>query len=201
MSQSKTPQPKAPQSQSSSTPASPAGGDSVKSSDAIVKDTALPPATDATSLRLVALDGDDLTVIAAHLQDAVGRVRDMAFVPKEQRFALLLNRFNWAKMPTTAGGGQGSPAPTIFERRRCALRFEHVRAAKVTGFSQANKKQVLSLLTIRFEPLREGEPDGHIALTFASGAEIRLDVEVIEAELTDIGAGWRTAVKPEHQDG
>ena len=189
MSQSKVPQPP----RSPSSPASPAEGDSVKPSDPIGQDQRAAAAVGVTGLQLVALDGDDLTVIAAHLQDAVGRVRDMAFVPKEQRFALLLNRFNWAK--------RGSPTSRTYERRRCALRFEHVRSVKVAGFSQADKKLVLSLLTIRFERLREGDPDGHIAMTFAGGAEIRLEVDFIEAELTDIGAGWRTAVMPDHPEG
>jgi Protein of unknown function (DUF2948) len=153
------------------------------------------------ALKLVALDTVDLTILASHLQDAVVRVRDMAFVPKSHRFALILNRFNW----TQAAIAPGAPAPTgkttrPFERRRCALRFEDVRKARITGFSQKDKKQVLSLMTIGFEQAREGEPDGAITLLFAGGGAIRLEVECIEAELRDIGAGWRTGAKPDHPE-
>lgn len=154
-----------------------------------VKPSGLLPA-----LRLVALDAADLPIIAANLQDAVGRVRDMAFVPRDQRFAMLLNRFDWSKATQV----EASRQPGSFERRRCALRFEHVRAARVTGFVQKDRKLVLSLLTISFEQTNDGNPDGFITLMFAGGGAIRLEVECIEAELTDIGTGWRTPSKPDH---
>ena len=151
-------------------------------------------------LRLIALDATDLAVISAHLQDAVCRVRDMAFVPKDERFALLLNRFDWMKLPADNAVLSAGEKPTSMERRRCALRFEHVRSAKVTGFLQSDKKLVLSLLAIGFEQAREGDPDGYLTLLFSGGGAIRLDVECIEAELVDIGAGWRTKSKPEHPE-
>jgi hypothetical protein len=154
----------------------------------------------APGLKLVALDTDDMTILATHLQDAVVRVRDMAFVPKNHRFALILNRFNWTKAVGTAPQDSPPGKSQPFERRRCAVRFEHVRKARVTGFSQSEKKQVLSLMTIGFEQTREGEPDGTITLLFAGGGAIRLEVECIEAELRDIGAGWRTAAKPDHPE-
>ena len=153
-----------------------------------------------TSLKLVALDTEDLTILAMHLQDAVVRVRDMAFMPKNHRFALILNRFNWTKALGTAPQASPPAKSQPFERRRCAVRFEHVRKARVSGFSQNDKKQVLSLMTIGFEQAREGEPDGTITLLFAGGGAIRLEVECIEAELRDIGAGWRTGAKPDHPE-
>lgn len=149
------------------------------------------------ALRLVALDAVDLTIIAANLQDAVGKVRDMAFVPKDKRFAMLLNRFDWAA--STLHTKAEKQLPTL-ERRRCALRFERVRSVKTTGFVQKDKKLVLSLLTIGFEQEREGDPAGAITLLFAGGSAIRLDAECIEAELTDIGTGWRTARQPVHPE-
>lgn len=153
------------------------------------------------SLKLLALDDDDLTVVAMHLQDAVVRVRDMAFVPKNRRFALILNRFDWS---TAGAPPAATEAPARqaqhYERRRCAVRFEHVRAARTSGFSQRDTRQVLSLLTITFQRAREGEPDGTVTLLFAGGAAIRLEVECIEAELRDLATGWRTAAKPEHPE-
>ena len=158
------------------------------------------PASPAAGLKLVALDTVDLTILATHLQDAVVRVRDMAFIPKNLRFALILNRFNWTKAleadPANSYSGKSPP----FERRRCAVRFEHVRKARISGFTQTDKSQVLSLMTIGFEQAREGEPDGAITLLFAGGGAIRLEVECIEAELRDIGTGWRTVAKPDHPE-
>src|SRR4249919_3912637 len=40
----------------------------------------------AENLRLIALDAEDLAVLAAHLQDAILRVGDMIYLADEQRF-------------------------------------------------------------------------------------------------------------------
>ncbi|MBF5066143.1 DUF2948 family protein, partial [Salmonella enterica subsp. enterica serovar Istanbul] len=37
-------------------------------------------------LKLIAFDSEDLSVISAHLQDAVLTVGDLAYVPKDRRF-------------------------------------------------------------------------------------------------------------------
>ena len=89
----------------------------------------------------MALDSADLTILATHLQDAVVRVRDMAFIPKNHRFALILNRFNWARALSAAPADTEVGSPETFERQRCAIRFEHVRRARVTGFSQKVKRR------------------------------------------------------------
>lgn len=141
-----------------------------------------------SDLKLIAFDAEDLEVIAAHLQDAVLRVADMTFIKAENRFALVANRFDWS-LATAA-------APGDFVRRRAGLRFEHVAQARVQGLDLANKDQVLSLLTLTFEP---GDlPRGAVTLTFAAGGAVRLEVDCIEAALTDLGAAWTTSSKPEH---
>ena len=43
--------------------------------------------TDNTLLKLVAMESEDLAIISAHLQDAVARVGEMAYLPAEKRFA------------------------------------------------------------------------------------------------------------------
>ena len=45
-------------------------------------------------LKLTALDVEDLRIISAHLQDAVMRVGDIRYLPVENRFAVVLNRFD-----------------------------------------------------------------------------------------------------------
>jgi hypothetical protein len=55
---------------------------------------------------------------------------------------------------------------------------------------------VLSLLAVHFEP--KEHPGGFITLTFSGGASIRLQVECIEAELTDLGPAWRARSRPQH---
>ena len=57
-------------------------------------------------LKLIALDAEDLAVISAHLQDAVMKVGDLAFLPREKRFAAVANRLRaigGAKLPVPKG--------------------------------------------------------------------------------------------------
>lgn len=142
-------------------------------------------------LKLIALDAEDLAVVSAHLQDAVVRVGDMAYLPRSRRFALVANRFDWA-MP----GSKGRKAP--FQRRRSGLRFERVLAARIASLDLAAKDQFLSLLAVRFEGAEP--PGGTVRLDFSGGASVALDVECIEAELKDLGAAWTTSNKPHHPD-
>jgi len=141
-------------------------------------------------LKLIALDEDDLKVISANLQDAVLRMVDMAYVPSEHRFAAILSRFDWL----SAVEGEGDPA--ALHRCRCALRFERVIRAQVQNIQPGEPSQVAELLAVTYE---ESEaPGGFITLYFAGGGALRLEVECIEAEMRDLGAAWKTAIKPEH---
>jgi Protein of unknown function (DUF2948) len=142
-------------------------------------------------LKLIALDAEDLAVISAHLQDAVLKVADVAFLPKDKRFAAIANRFDWAE--ALEGG---TAKPQTFARRRTALRFERVMSAKVQGIDLKNQSAVLALLAIAFEPAEA--PEGDVTLQFADGGAIKLRVECIEAELKDLGPVWQARSKPQH---
>ena len=140
------------------------------------------------SLKLVALDEDDLQIISAHLQDAVMKVGDFVFQPTEKRFAFAANRFVWEqkrRLFDRAG-----------ERRRSIVHFDRVLSAKRTGLERAKEDDVLSLLAVRFLPGKA--PAGTIDLVFSGQAAIRLEVECIEARLTDTGAAWDTRSRPVH---
>jgi hypothetical protein len=114
-------------------------------------------------LKLIALDDDDLKVVSAHLQDAISRVEDMAFLSRERRFVMLMNRFDWARAAEdAASNGQG------YQRRRCALRFEKVHKAQVRQISLDDRAGVLELLAVHFES--GDSPSGYITLTFAGAA-------------------------------
>lgn len=139
-------------------------------------------------LKLIALDPEDLRVLSCHLQDAVIRVGDMAYLKESMRFAAIANRFDW-EGAVKADGGE-------FQRRRSGLRFERVRLAQVHGIDLKQKDAVLVLLALAFEP--GDEPEGTLTLHFAGGGAIRLGVECIEAELRDLGAAWRTHHRPQH---
>jgi len=140
-------------------------------------------------LKLIALDEEDLEIISSHLQDAVVRVGEMAYQPSRKRFAAIVNRFNWEKAVSGAAKEEN-------ERRRTALRFDRVLSAQLRELKPSQADRVLSLLAIRFEP--EDHPTGYITLTFSGGASVRLKVECIEAEVTDLGPSWRARSRPHH---
>jgi hypothetical protein len=142
-------------------------------------------------LKLIAFDADDLAVMSANLQDAVLKVGDIAYLPRERRFAAIGNRFDWADaMKGNSSGVQD------YMRRRAALRFERVLGAQLLGIDLARKDAVVSLLAISYEPSEA--PEGKVTLHFAHGGAIRLHVECIEAELKDLGPVWRVASMPQH---
>jgi hypothetical protein len=142
-----------------------------------------------TPLKLIALDEEDLAVVSSHLQDAVVRVGDMAYLPSRRRFAAVLNRFDWEKSQSARGKKD-------YRRRRAALRFDRVFGAKLKNVKPGASERILSLLAVRFEPAEA--PGGFVTLTFSGDATVRLQVECIEAELKDLGPEWRTRSKPEH---
>ncbi|PRD40832.1 DUF2948 domain-containing protein [Phyllobacterium phragmitis] len=141
-------------------------------------------------LKLVALDDGDLQIISAHLQDAVLKVSDLDYLPREKRFVVAANRFVWERAET---GGFGK---RTLERRRSVLHFDCVTAVKASGIDRSRKDDVLSLLAVRFLP--GDAPAGVVEFTFSGNAAIRLDVECIEAKLTDLGPAWEARSKPEH---
>lgn len=139
----------------------------------------------AHPLRLIAFDSEDLQVVSAHLQDALARVGDMAWLPEQDRFVLGLSRFDWI------GAERGQ-----CERAVASLQFERVRTVRQNGVPQREPNRVLNLLAIAFEPT--DAPAGHVLLTFSGGAALQLEVECLEAHLTDLGPRWTAKSRPGH---
>lgn len=141
-----------------------------------------------STLKLAALDEEDLNVVSAHVQDAVVRSEDFVWMPGENRFVAALNRFVWEEKPRFFWQKR--------ERRRAALQFDRVTRAGFTGFTPGFRGEVLALLAIRFVPAEP--PAGVVELIFSAGAGVRLEVECIEARLTDLGAAWSASATPKH---
>ena len=77
-------------------------------------------------LKLVALDRDDIEVVSAHVQDALVRLGDMLWLPREHRFVMALNRFDWMTVVDVKHAAE-------YRRCRTALRFERVLGCKCRG--------------------------------------------------------------------
>lgn len=137
-----------------------------------------------TLVKLTALDAEDLEVMSAHMQDAVIRSEDITFVKSARKFALIANRFAWEQ-------------PGLRERRRTGLHFDRILSVKSRRITLGENDLILALLALRFEP---GEaPSGAIVLEFSGGGAIRLEAEVIEARLEDLGPAWDAANIPSHE--
>jgi len=139
-------------------------------------------------LRLAAEDAADLEIVSAALQDAVTHVRDLAFLPSTRRFACVMNRFRWE--------GEGGDRKKTHERVRAGLHFENVITARARNIAQDRPEGVLNLLAIRFDELNP--PSGLVTLVFSGGAEVQLEVEALDAHLSDLGLVWETPNRPEH---
>jgi hypothetical protein len=138
---------------------------------------------------LVAEDSGDLEVISARLQDAVAKVKDLVYLPKKRRFAALFNRFQWE-----AGARSGDL------RLQSGLHFDGVISVKSSNIRRGAPDAVVSLLAIKFMAKTAGDPEGTIELIFSGGGALKLEVECIDAELSDISGVWAARGRPAHED-
>ena len=128
-------------------------------------------------LKLIALDPDDLAVIAAHVQDARVQTSDIIWRQREKRLVVGMKRLD--REQTLAG-------ETAPRRLIAALRFDRVLSCKSRNIDLEAPQTALELLGIEFHPAEV--PGGSAVLMFSQGGALRLDVECLECELADLGA-------------
>ena len=131
----------------------------------------------APQLKLIALDADDLAVISAHVQDARVQASDILWRQDERRLVIGMSRLDWEQTLS----GETSPRRLI-----AALRFDRVLSCKSRNLDSAAAATALELVGIEFHPA--DTPSGSALLLFSHGGALRLDVECLECELTDLGA-------------
>ena len=136
---------------------------------------------------LAAEDSEDLQILSARLQDAAGKLKDFAWLPKQRRFACVVNRYRWEE----AKGARGS-------RVRSGLRFDGVLDVKSQNIKRGAPDAVVSLLAIKFTGNGNENPGGVIELVLAGGGAIQLKVECIDAELSDLTTPWEARARPIH---
>ena len=137
---------------------------------------------DDAPLRLMAQDARDLQVLASLAQDAVFPITEMTYAKRQHRFALLLNRFRWEDSPAAARTGRP------FERVRSLLVFETVLSVRSQNLDRGDTAAVLSLLSVGFTPSDQG---GAVEIVLSGGGVVLLEVEAIEATLTDVSRPYR----------
>ncbi len=135
-------------------------------------------------LRLAASDAEDLEILSARLQDAVFKLKDASWQPRQRRFALVLNRLQWEEHGKT--------------RVRAGLHFNGVLKAQSSKVKLGAGEAVVSILAVCFTANGNEDPGGTIEIVLAGGGAIRLTAECIDAELLDMTAPWAARGTPDH---
>lgn len=142
----------------------------------------------ATGPILAAHDSEDLEVISTRLQDAVGKLGDLKYLPKKRRFVALFNRFKWES------GQRGDL------RIRTGLHFDSVLSVKSKNLKMGAPDAVVSLLAVKFTANAADDPAGQVELVFAGGGSMLLEVECLDAGLADVSGEWAARGRPSHED-
>jgi hypothetical protein len=141
----------------------------------------------ATTVKLAAADAEDLEILSARLQDATAKLRNIVWLPRNRRFAMVVNRYRWE-----SGRNQ---------RVLAGLHFDSVLKVQSQKIRMGAGEAVVSLLALRFTANEGEDPGGVVELTFAGGGAIRLTVECIDAELADLTQPWAARGRPDHDKG
>ena len=141
-----------------------------------------------TNLKLLATSDDDLRVVAAHLQDAIVSIQDIANLKKNRIFLIQLNRFMWEDVEKG-----------IFrknKRIRTILKFDNIISVLSKNINIKKNKNFLDFLTIESNLLPDKSYE--IKLIFSGDAVIKIKTEVIDVTLDDQGSPWESKTQPKH---
>ncbi|MAT35526.1 MAG: hypothetical protein CMK06_10380 [Ponticaulis sp.] len=147
--------------------------------------------SETNTLRLLAVDQDDLNVISAACQDGVCKPSDLILEGKRRRFRLEFNRFRWEV--------DGIARQKGLQRVRSVLSFEDVSSVKARGMPPKSADLVLSVLSIDWQP-DEDPPGGEVRIVFAGHGEIVISADCLDATLIDVSQPWATRNRPAHKE-
>ena len=140
------------------------------------------------NLKLLATSDEDLRVIAAHLQDSIVSVKDIANLKKNKIFLIQLNRFMWEDVEKGVFRKN--------KRIRTVLKFDNVMSVLSKNIKTTNNKNFLDFLTIESNLLPDKSYE--IKLIFSGDSVIKISAEVIDVALDDQGSPWETKMQPKH---
>jgi hypothetical protein len=140
------------------------------------------------NLKLLATSDEGLRVIAAHLQDAIVSVKDIANLKKNRIFLIQLNRFMWEDVEKGVFRKN--------KRIRTVLKLDNIISVFSKNIDTKNEKNFLDFLTIESSLLPDKSYE--IKLIFSGDSVIKIKVEVIDVILDDQGLAWETKTQPKH---
>ena len=142
-----------------------------------------------TNLKLLATSDQDLRVVAAHLQDAIVEIKDIASLKKNRIFLIQLNRFMWEDVEKGVFRKN--------KRIRTILKFDNVLKVNSKNMRKNGKENFLDFLAI--ESNQMPDKNYEMKLIFSGDLIIKIIAEVIEVTLDDQGEPWDTINKPQHK--
>ncbi len=152
-------------------------------------------------MRVMAKDADDLAIVAACLQDALVPISEVQYLSDEQRFIMLLNRFRWERQPAGRQAATVSKGDASFhdaddyhdteQRIHAGLCVDKVLSVRSRDIDLKQRGKFLSLLTLQLD-------GDKLNLLFSGGGVIQLTVGELSVFLKDMGEGWPTQWRPDH---
>ena len=134
------------------------------------------------NLKLNATSDEDLRVISAHLQDSIVQVKNIVHLNKNRILLIQFNRFMWEDVEKG-----------VFRKNKriqSILKVDNVVGVYSKNLNQKNKERFLDFLAIETKLLSDKSYE--IKLNFAGGILIKVNTEVIECFLEDLGEPWET---------
>ncbi|MEE9272750.1 MAG: DUF2948 family protein [Robiginitomaculum sp.] len=141
-----------------------------------------------TKLKLIAETKEDLSVIAASVQDAIVKVSGILFGESAQVLTLKLSRFMHEKNSSEAG-----------KRIKAGLRFYNILGLRGKDIDRNDPDAFMVLLDIAFDANKK-PPGGILTFIFAGGGELKAQTDCLEARLMDYQEARTTTSLPLHPE-
>lgn len=141
-------------------------------------------------LRLTAASEEDLSVISALAQDAVGKIERVQWMPRRRRFSMLLYRFRWED------ADRAEAERRDYERVAAALTIDDVSGVRSRGIDQSDREVVFNVLSVGFEADDDGA--GMLRVECSGDAVFEFQVECLNVGLVDLTRPWSAGGKPQH---
>ena len=133
----------------------------------------------SSSLKLRANSQDDLEIISTLLQDSLGKVSEIAWLPENGILAFSLCRFTW----------EDKEHP---KRHLCGIDFSDVTHFRAKNITPNQPDQSFSILSIHYS-----KPN-FITITCAEDIQFQLIVNKINLYFQDLDKIWDTKYIPNH---
>lgn len=141
-------------------------------------------------LKLIASDAEDLTVLAAAMQDAIVNIGGIYFDSSARALTLRMTRFVY----------EAKEAHNKARRVEAGLRVDGVLSLQSQGINRENTDSFMVILDVGFEPSANPseDPSGYLNILLAGGGQLRAHVEALDLILADTDNSRVTKVTPNH---